>query len=74
MTPPSRSTSPSAPPEPLLSVRGLTVEFATERGYLPVVSDVSFDVPEGQVIGTEPEAGTTLAPGGPVTIVRSAGS
>jgi peptide/nickel transport system ATP-binding protein len=46
------------PAAPLLSVRGLTVEFATERGYLPVVSDVTFDVPEGQVVGLVGESGS----------------
>ncbi|MGY1814526.1 ABC transporter ATP-binding protein [Blastococcus sp. SYSU D00820] len=46
------------PAVPLLSVRDLTVEFATERGYLPVVSDVSFDVPEGSVVGLVGESGS----------------
>ena len=60
-------------------VAGKSVEEAQKTlekaGYVVSVRDgTSTDVPEGQVIGTEPEAGTTLAPGGPVTIVRSAGS
>ncbi len=41
----------------VLSVRGLTVEFATERGRLVALRDVSFDVPEGAVVGIVGELG-----------------
>ena len=41
----------------VLSVRDLTVEFATERGRLTALRDVSFDVPEGAIVGIVGESG-----------------
>jgi oligopeptide/dipeptide ABC transporter ATP-binding protein len=48
----------------LLSVRDLTVEYATERGPLRAVDDVSVDVEQGEVLGLAGESGcgkSTLA-------------
>jgi peptide/nickel transport system permease protein len=49
--------APPAPPEPLLSVQGLAVEFATSRGLVTAVDDVSFDVRSGEVVGLVGESG-----------------
>lgn len=43
--------------EPLLSVRGLTVEFPTRRGTLRAIDDLSFDISEGEVLGMVGESG-----------------
>ncbi|AXY53900.1 ABC transporter ATP-binding protein [Rhodococcus ruber] len=44
--------------EPLLSVDGLGVEFATAPGWTPVLQDVSFDVAAGQLVGLVGESGS----------------
>ena len=36
-------------PEPILSIRDLTVEFATEDGIVHAVNGVSYDVYPGEV-------------------------
>ncbi|MFO1150031.1 MAG: ABC transporter ATP-binding protein [Alsobacter sp.] len=43
--------------EPLLSVRGLTVDFMTRRGALRALDDVSFDIARGEVLGVVGESG-----------------
>ncbi len=43
---------------PLLAVNGLTVEFPTTEGWLPVVEDVSFEVGHGETIGLVGESGS----------------
>lgn len=51
----------AAPPPPdasLLSVRGLTVEFATEHGWATVVQDVSFDLAPNGRLGLVGESGS----------------
>ena len=53
---------PSSPaveitPPPVLSVRGLRVEFATRRGVLAAVDGVSFDIARGEVLGVVGESG-----------------
>ena len=43
--------------EPLLSVRGLTVEFPTRHGTLTALDDISFDIAPGEVLGMVGESG-----------------
>jgi len=48
----------------LLSVRGLTVEFATDQGVARVLDRISLDIGQGEVVGLVGESGcgkTTLA-------------
>ena len=47
----------------LLEVAGLTVSFATERAFVPAVTDVSFKVGEGEIVSIvgESGAGKTVA-------------
>ena len=42
---------------PLLSVRGLRIEFPTRRGTLVAIDDVSFDIARGEVLGMVGESG-----------------
>ncbi|MCL4766605.1 MAG: ABC transporter ATP-binding protein [Hyphomicrobiaceae bacterium] len=42
---------------PVLSVRGLRVEFPTRKGVLVAVDDISFDIAEGEVLGVVGESG-----------------
>jgi peptide/nickel transport system ATP-binding protein len=43
--------------EPLLSVRGLTVEFPTRHGTLTAVQDIDLDIMPGEVLGMVGESG-----------------
>ena len=43
---------------PVLSVRGLSVEFASARGVARVLEDVSFDIPAGQTVALVGESGS----------------
>ncbi len=42
---------------PILEIRDLSVGYQTERGYLQALRNVSFAVPEGQIIGIVGESG-----------------
>ncbi len=44
-------------PEPVLSIRDLTVEFATEDGVVQAVTDVNYDVFPGEILGVIGESG-----------------
>ena len=44
-------------PQNVLEVRHLTTAFMTEYGQLPVVDDVSFDIPQGKCVGIVGESG-----------------
>jgi oligopeptide/dipeptide ABC transporter ATP-binding protein len=45
-------------PEPLLRIAGLTKTFETARGPLHALSDISFDIPRGAVVGLVGESGS----------------
>ena len=50
--------------QPLLSIRNLTLEYKTRKGYVSAVNDVSFDLMAGQAMGLVGESGcgkTTIA-------------
>src|SRR4249920_3336923 len=44
--------------EPLLSVRGLTTRFRTDRGHVVAVDDVSFDIGPGETVAIVGESGS----------------
>jgi ABC-type dipeptide/oligopeptide/nickel transport system ATPase component len=43
---------------PLLSVTNLTTAFATSRGEITAVEDVSFSLDEGEIVGIVGESGS----------------
>jgi oligopeptide/dipeptide ABC transporter ATP-binding protein len=45
-------------PEPILEIRDLTVEFNTEDGIVHAVTDVSYDLHPGEVLGIVGESGS----------------
>jgi ABC-type dipeptide/oligopeptide/nickel transport system ATPase component len=56
--PESLSHAMTTPPEPLLDVRDLTIEFATERGPFEAVKQVSFSVAKGETLAIVGESGS----------------
>lgn len=53
---PGPTTGPENPP--LLQIRNLTKRFATPRGPVHAVNDVSFDIPRGSITGLVGESGS----------------
>jgi oligopeptide/dipeptide ABC transporter ATP-binding protein len=45
-------------PDPVLELRGLTVEFDTEDGVVHAVTEVSYDLQRGEVLGVVGESGS----------------
>ena len=45
-------------PDPILSIRDLTVEFETEDGIVHAVTDVTYDLMPGEVLGVVGESGS----------------
>jgi len=43
---------------PLLSIRGLEVRYATERGPAQVLGGISLEIPHGAVVGIVGESGS----------------
>ncbi|WP_456598601.1 ABC transporter ATP-binding protein [Blastococcus sp. SYSU DS0616] len=54
---PGPGTGP-AQQEPALEIRDLVVEFATGRGYLPVVGPLDLTLPKGRTLGLVGESGS----------------
>ena len=48
----------SAPAEPILDIRNLSVEYATRQGSVRAVDDVSFSITPGEVFGLAGESGS----------------
>ncbi|WP_211230583.1 ABC transporter ATP-binding protein [Inquilinus limosus] len=53
----SPDVTAAPPPEPLLSVRGLTIDYVGDRGDFRAVDDVSFNIGRGEVFGLAGESG-----------------
>ncbi len=45
-------------PDPILSIRDLTVEFETEDGIVQAVTDVTYDLYPGEMLGVVGESGS----------------
>ena len=56
LAPPARQVTPT-PPEPLIEVEGLTVEYRSGEDWTGVVTDVSFAIGRGETLGLAGESG-----------------
>ncbi len=56
----AESAEPGVPakPAPLLSIRGMSKIFPSNRGAVHAVQDVSFDIPKGAIVGLVGESGS----------------
>ena len=53
-----QSATPGETQNPVVDVNGLGVSFATLRGRLPVLEDVSFSIQPGEIVGLVGESGS----------------
>ncbi|RAI00106.1 methionine ABC transporter ATP-binding protein [Acuticoccus sediminis] len=67
------SAPQSAPSEPVLSVRDLTVEFRTRRGSLTALDGISLQISKGEVLGVVGESGAGKSVTGAAVIGLLAG-
>ncbi len=51
-------TPPPAESRPLLNIKGLSKTFPTAAGLVQALSDVSFDIPKGSIVGLVGESGS----------------
>src|ERR1700748_3657773 len=54
----AKTSTKTSTAKTLLDVSGLTVSFATERGKVTAVNDVSFQIAEGEIVSIVGESGS----------------
>ena len=54
----AHAIAPMTETAPLLSIRGLSKAFQTTAGLVQALSDVSFDIPKGSIVGLVGESGS----------------